>query len=161
MDRPRSRRLLALCFTLLLAYVSAERCREERYLPNTLSAFPELSRAHELHLHGDFRANLTRSHQIVFDIVEPSYMRIYLAPEDVDIDLYLFKGEGDAKQQIVRLSFLFTSPTAVFCGKYASVLREHAHSLRRPVNLRIIRPFPLFIVFVGLLYQFIQGRTPR
>lgn len=107
MDRPRSGRLLALSVALLLAGVLAERCREERYLPSTLSAFPELSRTHELHLHGDFRANLTQSHEIVFELAETSYMRIYLAPKKVDIDLYLFRVQGDNKQQVVRFRPLF------------------------------------------------------
>lgn len=92
---------LGLVLLSLVALSAAQRCREERYLPVDLAAFPSLALTGELHVHGRFRANMTEAnHDIAFTVINRSYFRAYLAPESMDIDLYLFKGHS--RVEVVR-----------------------------------------------------------
>lgn len=76
-------------------------------LPKTLNSISYLDFNNEFHVHQPYLINLTEyQHEITFSLKKDSVFRIYIAPHDVDVDLWLYSISQNGQKILITNSSL-------------------------------------------------------
>jgi hypothetical protein len=90
-------------------------------LPDSFDSLSYLQFNDEFHLQGEFLANFTAYYHLLnFTLTQNSSLRVYIAPHDADVDLWLYNFTAGSGNFI-----LFSLLTLSVCGN--PLLTRHRH----------------------------------
>ena len=116
-----------LFFNLFSSPSTAEECKYDN-LPQDLNTAGYLEYNYEMHIQGKYRANFSQDiPPISFVLSSESYVRMYVAPHEVDIDLELFSNQGlqmTSQGEIETMVFGILKPST----HYRLMMTHHAHA---------------------------------
>lgn len=92
----------------------AANCKYEP-LPSSLNTVSYLNFNNEFHVQGEYFVNITQSPILVpFNISVQSIFKIYVAPHEVDVDIYLWRINANGARTLLAASLDIGTEEAIF-----------------------------------------------